>query len=80
MARHIDIRFVDQDIAVRALLLEEEMPRTCGEIIRHLPLEGIATHARYSGSEVAVLLPTSIRIERERPPVPSFPATSRTSG
>ncbi|HUU28997.1 MAG TPA: DUF3830 family protein [archaeon] len=66
MARFIEIRFVDENISARARLLEQEMPRTCGELIKHMPLEGTATHARYSGSEVAVLLPTQIRIGREK--------------
>ena len=42
------------------------MSRTCGELLKHLPLEGNAAHARYSGSEVALLLPTHIRVDRER--------------
>ncbi|VAW12410.1 hypothetical protein MNBD_BACTEROID01-226 [hydrothermal vent metagenome] len=66
MARFIELRFVEQDIAVRARLLEEEMPRTCSEIIKHLPIETVATHARYSGSEIAMLLSTDIKIEKEK--------------
>jgi hypothetical protein len=42
------------------------MPRTCNEILKHLPFKGTATHARYSGSEVAMLLPTDIKIGREK--------------
>ena len=66
MAKYIEIRFVEQNISVRARLLEQEMPRTCTELLKHMPLEGTATHARYSGSEVAVLLPTHIRVGREK--------------
>ena len=66
MARYIELCFVDLNVAVRARLLDERMPRTCGELLKHLPLEGAATHARYSGSEVAMLLPADIRIGRER--------------
>ena len=66
MGRSIELRYVDEDIAVRTRLLEDDMPRTCSELVRNLPLEGTATHARYSGSEVAMLLPTSIRITREK--------------
>jgi hypothetical protein len=66
MARHIELRFVDSNIAVKAELLEKEAPRTCTELVRHLPLEGVATHARYSGSEVATLIPNHIRIDREK--------------
>lgn len=66
MPKYLEIRFVDDGISARALLLEEDMPRTCGELLKHLPLEGTAIHARYSGSEVALLLPPHIRIDREK--------------
>jgi len=66
MGRYIELRFVEDDTAVRARLLEEEMPRTCAELIKHMPLESTATHARYSGSEVAMLLSNDIRIGREK--------------
>jgi len=66
MARFIEISFVGSNIKARARLFEDKMPRTCGELIKHMPLEGTATHARYSGSEVAVLLPAQIKIGRER--------------
>ncbi len=66
MTRYIELEFVEQKIKVRARLLEEEMPRTCNELIKRLPLESIGTHARYSGSEVAMLLSTDIKIGREK--------------
>jgi len=66
MTKLIELRFIEQDIAVKARLLEDEMPRTCSELLKHLPLESIATHARYSGSEVAMLLSTDIKIGREK--------------
>lgn len=66
MARYIELRFINENIAVRAQLLEEEMPRTCTELVRHMPFVGTAIHARYSGSEVAMLIPKSVRIEREK--------------
>ena len=66
MPRHIEIRYVEENVIARAVLLEDEMPRTCAELTKHMPLEGVATHARYSGSEVAVLLSNDIRIEREK--------------
>ena len=66
MAKYIELRFIDQNISVRARLLEEEMPRTCGGLLKHFPVEHDATHARYSGSEVAMLLSTDIKIEREK--------------
>jgi hypothetical protein len=66
MERYIELEFVELKIKARARLLEEEMPRTCNELLKHLPLESIATHARYSGSEVAMLLSTDIKIGREK--------------
>ena len=66
MKRYIVLEFVELKIKARARLLEEEMPRTCQELLKHLPLESIATHARYSGSEVAMLLSTDIKIGREK--------------
>ena len=66
MSKYIELEFVEQKIKARARLLEEEMPRTCQELLRQLPLESLATHARYSGSEVAMLLSTDIKIGREK--------------
>jgi len=66
MKKYIELEFVELKIKARARLLEEEMPRTCHELLKHLPLESIATHARYSGSEVAMLLSTDIKIGREK--------------
>ena len=66
MRKYIELEFVEQKIKARARLLEEEMPRTCNELLKHLPLESIGTHARYSGSEVAMLLSTNIKIGREK--------------
>ena len=36
------------------------------ELVKHMPLGSVATHARYSGSEVAMLLSTDIKIGREK--------------
>ena len=73
MARYIELRYDAIDVAARARLLEDEMPRTCGELLKHLPLDGIATHARYSGSEVALLLSTDIKIGREKATCATLP-------
>ena len=61
MGKYIEIEFTELKIKARARLLEDEMPRTCHEIVKSLPLESLATHARYSGSEVAMLLSTDIK-------------------
>jgi hypothetical protein len=66
MEKYIELEFTELKIRARARLLEDEMPRTCNELVKHLPLEGLATHARYSGSEVAMLLSTDIKIGREK--------------
>jgi hypothetical protein len=66
MTRRIELRYLEDNIAVQARLLEDEMPNTCAELLKHLPLESTATHARYSGSEVAMLLSNDIKIAREK--------------
>ncbi len=66
MEKYIELEFTELSIKARARLLEQEMPRTCRELEKHLPLESMATHARYSGSEVAMLLSTDIKIGREK--------------
>ncbi len=66
MAKFIKFEFVDLHVSAKARLLTEEMPRTCKTLMEHLPYEDVATHARYSGSEVALLLPTTIKIGREK--------------
>lgn len=66
MGKYIELEFLELKIKARARLLEDEMSRTCGELVKHLPLESLATHARYSGSEVAMLLSTNIKIGREK--------------
>ncbi len=66
MENYIELEFLELKIKARARLLVEEMPRTCNELLKHLPLESMATHARYSGSEVAMLLSTDIKIGREK--------------
>jgi hypothetical protein len=66
MKKCIELTFTELNITARARLLENEMPRTCAELLKHLPLESTATHARYSGSEVAMLLSTDIKIGREK--------------
>ena len=66
MPRRIKIEYVDLKVSVTAELLEKEMPRTCAAILKALPIEGVATHARYSGSEVATLISKDISIAREK--------------
>jgi len=66
MAKFLKFTFKEQNIIARARILEKEMPRTSKVIIENLPFETVATHARYSGSEVAMLLSTDMKIGREK--------------
>jgi len=65
VAKFIQLEFVDDGIAVKAELLEAEAPKTCAELLKHLPLESTGYHARYSGSEVAMFIDNDIYVERE---------------
>jgi Protein of unknown function (DUF3830) len=65
VATEIVLTFVEEDVSARATLLVAEAPRTCATILEHLPIEAAAHHAIYSGSEVAMILPTLIREEPE---------------
>ena len=66
MAKFLKFTFKEQNIIARARILEKEMPKTSKVIIENLPFETVATHARYSGSEVAMLLSTDMKIGREK--------------
>jgi hypothetical protein len=50
--RRIVLRFPDEGVSVEAVLLADQAPRTCDAVWEHLPSDGIAQHAIYSGSEV----------------------------
>jgi hypothetical protein len=51
--RFIDIEFTTEKVIARALLLDDQAPKTCDVIWSILPLRGRVTHARYSGTMVA---------------------------
>jgi hypothetical protein len=63
--KYIELRYVKEGVAVKAELQWDLMPRTCAEVVKHLPITGKATHARYSGSEVATLITKKCKIARE---------------
>ncbi len=65
MPRYIEIRFVDDNIAAKAVLLEKEAPHTCATLAKHMPFESTGIHARYSGAEVAMFLDNRIRVATE---------------
>jgi hypothetical protein len=62
----IVFRFVDEGVAASARLLgEREAPETCRAVLDVLPVEGLARHGIYSGSEVYVVLPEVLALPRE---------------
>lgn len=65
MARRIRFEFPQDDVVARARLLEEDAPRTCEAIWEVLPVEGLARHGIYSGSEVLLFIPPEVQPPRE---------------
>jgi hypothetical protein len=61
----IVFRFVDDDVAAAARLLAERAPETCRAVLDALPVEGVARHGIYSGSEVYLMLPKLLTPPRE---------------
>jgi len=54
MARSIVLRFVEEDVAAEAVLLDERAPETCRTLWESLPLEGRTVHGMYSGPELFI--------------------------
>jgi hypothetical protein len=54
MGKTIILRFVEDDLAVTADLLEDRAPETCRIVWESLPLEGRTVHGMYSGPEVFI--------------------------
>lgn len=66
MPGEIVFRFLDEDVAASARLLDErEAPQTCRAVLDVLPVDGQARHGIYSGSEVYVVLPEVLELPRE---------------
>ena len=65
LPRYIDIEFTNEQVTARALLLDDQAPRTCQRIWEILPLRGRVTHARYSGTMVAHHFDNTVVIEAE---------------
>lgn len=63
--RHIILAFPTEDITVEAVLLDDQAPRTCDAIWKHLPSNGYAQHGIYSGSEVYARWPSTFIVEPE---------------
>ena len=64
-AREIVLTFVDDGVSARAVLLEDEAPRTCLAIWRLLPLRGEAIHAAYSGTLAALYFDPTVAVPEE---------------
>jgi hypothetical protein len=60
----IVFRFVDEEVAAAARLLEEA-PETSRAVFEALPVSGLARHGIYSGSEVYFVLPALLTPPRE---------------
>jgi hypothetical protein len=65
MAREIVLTFVDEGVSARAVLLEEEAPRTCRAVWEQLPLAGSAGHGAYSGTIVAIYFDPAVVVGEE---------------
>jgi len=61
----IVFRFVNEEVSASARLLREEAPETCRAVADALPVEGLARHGIYSGSEVYLVLPALLTPPRE---------------
>lgn len=54
MPRTILLRFVEDNVAAVADLMDDRAPETCRIIWEHLPLEGRTVHGMYSGPELFI--------------------------
>ncbi len=59
------LAFPDDGVSALAVLLNDEAPATVDGILAALPIKGVAGHAIYSGSEIALFIPPDIRISEE---------------
>jgi hypothetical protein len=65
MPKEMVLTFVDEGVSVRAVLLEDEAPRTCQAVWDQLPLLATAGHGAYSGTIVGVRLDPSVVVAEE---------------
>lgn len=59
------VTFVDAGVSATAALDPSRAPRTVAGVLDALPLEGRATHAIYSGSEIAFFIPPTLWLPQE---------------
>jgi hypothetical protein len=63
--RYIVFEFSDDGASADAVLLEDRAPSTCDAVRRHLPLDAMARHAIYSGSEIYAVWPRAFTVPPE---------------
>lgn len=63
MPKHISLTFTENGVTARAVLLEDEAPKTCAAIWKALevPLVNKGIHAMFAGREVMLELPEANR-------------------
>ena len=65
MLKTIEFVSEEEGVLARAELLEDRAPKTCAMVWNLLPITAHFTHAIYSGSELAMVLPNYYEIENE---------------
>jgi hypothetical protein len=65
MERFIEFFSEEKNYTAKAILLDNEAPKTCDLVWNLLPTSGYITHAIYSGAEVAMILPQYHEISLE---------------
>ncbi len=74
MARHIEIELEQRGARCRAVLLDEQAPRTCEAVWNALPQSGEVFHAKYARNEIyAMVEPFSDPPGLEHPTVTPIP-------
>jgi hypothetical protein len=63
--RYMVATFPDEAVSARALLLEDEAPRTCSAMWDALPASGDGVHGNYSGTVVGLFIDPSIVVPEE---------------
>jgi hypothetical protein len=65
MSKIIEFVSEEEGIIARAKLLQDRAPKTCALVWGLLPISAYFTHAIYSGSEVAMILPEYHQLDSE---------------
>lgn len=75
MARFIEMRLEQREVACVARMLDDVAPRTCEAVWEALPLSGDAYHAKYARNEIYNLVPAFADPEpgRENPTITPIP-------